>query len=47
MDNNLEDEDIIYKEYFDNKDALIESTEPALDIMDTAEEFDNLYSIYW
>jgi hypothetical protein len=34
---------VIYKGYFDSEDALIETAESALDMMDTAEKFDNPY----
>jgi hypothetical protein len=38
-----EDEDVIYKGDFDSEDTLIETEISALDLMDTAEKFDNLY----
>jgi hypothetical protein len=41
-DSEAEDEDVIYKGYFDSKDALIETEKSALDLMDTAEKLDNL-----
>jgi hypothetical protein len=34
---------MIYRGYFDSKDSLIKTTESVLDIMDTAEKFNNSY----
>jgi hypothetical protein len=34
---------MIYRGYFDSKDSLIETAESALDMMDTAEKFNNSY----
>jgi hypothetical protein len=42
-EDNSEDKDMIYRGYFDSKDSLIEIAESALDMMDTAEKFDNPY----
>jgi hypothetical protein len=43
MEDDSKDKDMIYRGYFDSKDSLIETAESVLDIMDTAEKFNNPY----
>jgi hypothetical protein len=45
IEDDSEDEDMIYRGYFDSEDSLIETAESALDIMDTAKKFNNPYLI--